>query len=92
MFQKTYTATPASDTTIFDSSLYTTNPAGCPITKFIFLETTTSNGGLIVTCPSPDTLVGCRTINVPTNYARLSSSTTYPLFTFKFTIEAKGGN
>ena len=91
VFQKTSTSVPASGTTVFDNSLYTTNPAGCPVTKFLFLDTTTSNGGLTVSCLIPGTSVGCRTINVPTNYARLSSSATYPLFTFKFTIEAKGG-
>ena len=45
-----------------------------------------------VTCPTPNTLVGCRTITLPTNYARVTGSINYPRFSFKFIIEAKGGN
>ena len=46
----------------------------------------------VQSCPNPaDTSVGCRTIVVPTDFARVSGSASYPLFTFTFTIEASGG-
>jgi hypothetical protein len=63
----------------------------CPITGFIFDETTATTLGLSVTCTTPDLLSPCRTVIVPTSNERLTSGTPYPVFMFRFKAQTAEG-
>ena len=64
------------------SDFSTTDSINCPITEFIFKETTSDNKGLnILDCPIPSTTDECRTIIVPTDKARISGGS-LPIFSY----------
>ena len=51
-----------TESIILDDSFYSTTRVSCPIVKYIFTEPPDQNQGLTVNCPTPDTSIGCRTV------------------------------